>query len=474
MPATMRHYLGLNDTALSGGRETIVLYEPHRNINAHLLLCGISGTGKSYQSLRLLNSAAAAGLSIDVIDPHEELGDIRGGRAVKYSQATGYGYNPLALDTDIHVGGVERQIDLFTQLVKDVTPGLGSRQRIVLRHLMRDTYAEAGITQDNPASWHRAHLTETLRAILLESKRYLELRKYYPTLDDMRALAERKLTAMMLGSDTETMLAYNEMRKMLVRREALITKHGKMSKHEDIIKINEQITTTVEKAKTAFAEFVTSHQSGREMDDLHKYDSVEVLKSVLDRVDLLAASGTFRSNPPPFDERSVRVHQIKALTDEQKIMFVKLRLREIFDNLKKLGPTESGTELRHVVFIDEAHKFFNDRSDDIINVIAKEARKFGLGLWCASQQPTEFPDSFLTNCGAFFLLGIASKYWTSCIRELRIKENELINIKPKQVIAVKMIRDGQTDPSFDLVAVPNPETQNGRRAAQKIAPVRAA
>jgi hypothetical protein len=474
MPANMRHYLGLSESALGQGRETIVLYEPHRNINAHALLCGISGTGKSFQSQRLLQSAAAAGLAVDVIDPHEELGDIRGGMAVKYSQATGYGYNPLALDTDIHVGGVERQIDQFIQLVKDVTPGLGSRQRIVLRHLMRDTYAEAGISQDNPATWHRGHITEVLRLMLIESKRYLELRKYYPTLDDMRALGERKLTAMMIGSDNPTVLAYSEMRKLLSRRESLITKHGKLSKNEDIIKSNEQITLTVEKAKTAFAEFVNSHQNGKELDDLYKYDSVEVLKSVLDRIELLAASGTFRSNPPPFEGRSVKIHQIKALTDEQKIMFVKLRLREIFDRLKKLGPTESGTELRHIVFIDEAHKFFNDRPDDIINVVAKEARKFGLGLWCASQQPTEFPDSFLTNCGAIFLLGIASKYWGPCIRELRIKESDLINIKPKQVIAVKMIRDGQTDPSFDLVAVPNPETQAGRRASMKLAPGKAA
>ncbi len=35
-----------------------------------------------------------------------------GATGVKYSQHTGYGYNPLTLDTDLHVGGVERQIDL--------------------------------------------------------------------------------------------------------------------------------------------------------------------------------------------------------------------------------------------------------------------------------------------------------------------------------------------------------------------------
>nr|WP_211119504.1 helicase HerA-like domain-containing protein [Thiothrix fructosivorans] len=61
--------------------------------------------------------------------------------------------------------------------------------------------------------------------------------------------------------------------------------------------------------------------------------------------------------------------------------------------------TRSGTELRHVIFLDEAHKFFSKDNDDIINVMAREARKFGIELWCASQNPTDFPDSFLTNVG---------------------------------------------------------------------------
>ncbi len=57
----MKHYLGLSERSLrESNQEKIVLYEPARNINGHLLICGISGTGKSYQSMRLLESAARA------------------------------------------------------------------------------------------------------------------------------------------------------------------------------------------------------------------------------------------------------------------------------------------------------------------------------------------------------------------------------------------------------------------------------
>jgi DNA helicase HerA-like ATPase len=475
MTAVMSHYLGLKERPLREGLEQTVLYQPHRNINGHLLICGISGTGKSYQSIRLLNSAARGGLKVDVIDPHEELADVEGAAAVKYSQATGYGFNPLTLDTDIHVGGVERQIDLFTALIKDVTPGLGVKQEGVLRHLLRDTYGAAGIFQDNASSWNRLQITERIHRSIMETRRYNELRKYYPTLEDMRSYAMRKVTALTLGADNKTVTAYNDLAKIIRKKHGLMSKLNKTEDDEEIQKINVQIETAIEKAKETFSQFIGGHTTGRELDDIVKYDSVEVLKGIINRVDLLAASGIFRSNPPPFADARVRIHQIKALTDDQKILFTKLRLREVFEEVKKLGPTESGTELRHVFFIDEAHKFFNDRPDDIINVVAKEARKFGLGLWCASQQPTEFPDSFLTNCGSVVLLGIAAKYWSQCTRMLRIKESELQAIRPKEVIAVKMHRDGDPDPPFDMIVVPNTNNPMGRRAAQKIsAPRRAA
>ncbi len=64
------------------------------------------------------------------------------------------------------------------------------------------------------------------------------------------------------------------------------------------------------------------------------------------------------------------------------------------------------------------------------------------------------------------LLGIAAKYWSQCTGCCASGSSELQEIKPKQTIAVKMHRDGEADPPFELVAVPNPErrTGSGRRA----------
>ena len=141
------------------------------------------------------------------------------------------------------------------------------------------------------------------------------------------------------------------------------------------------------------------------------------------------------------------------------MLFTKLRLREVFERCKQQGPTEHASELRHIAFLDEAPKYFSDDKDDIINVIAREARKFGLGLWCAAQEPTSFPQSFITNCGAKILLGIDSSFWKGAITKMRITEEGLRYIKPKQVLSIKLHRDGQSDPPFTNVVIPNDNAQ---------------
>ena len=98
--------------------------------------------------------------------------------------------------------------------------------------------------------------------------------------------------------------------------------------------------------------------------------------------------------------------------------------------------------------MDEAHKFIVDDSSNIINVIAKEGRKFGLGLWCASQSPTHFSEDFLTNCGTTILLGIHSSYWDMASRKLQIDKNILKFIRPKQTAAIKLQRNGAMESKF--------------------------
>jgi len=459
----MRHYIGLLEQDLRQKRvDTPVCYDPQDLINPHLLICGMSGTGKSYQALRFLASAAQSGIEIDVFDAHDELDQIPGAKACLFSQATQYGFNPLVLDTDPHTGGVDRQVSFFLGLIKSITPQFGIKQEAALRYLLVDTYAQAGISQGNRASWQKRIISESTRTTLIERQDYAALRDYYPTLEDLRAYTRRKVIALTLGSDNPCVTAFDSLTKMKRKLDALEKKLGKAVLDEDIAKLREQIEDQKQVCKESYGDFIDSMETGREIDDILKYDSVDVLTSVMQRLSVLAATGILSANEPPFGSSKVRVHQIKSCTHEQQVLYVKLRLQSIFDKLKRLGPVKPG-EVRQIVFLDEAHKYFNNEPDDIINIIAREARKFGLGLWCASQQPTAFPESFLTNVGATMLLGIHTSYWKRAASMFRVSEAELRSVKPKEIMAIKMLREGQVDPPFTNVVLPG-ESSVGRRA----------
>lgn len=444
------------------GKSVPIYYVPEQLTNAHMLLCGMSGTGKSTQSVRLLNSIHEPNL--DIFDVHGELHVIRDAVSCTYSQRTMYGYNPLVLDTNRDSGGVDRQVNFIVRLIKDVTPGFGVRQEAVLRNLLTDVYALNYIYQAKPDTWARAEMTEAMREEMIASRRYQDLKKYYPTLEDVKSYAKRKIVQLTIGGDNKSITAFDRLKKDKAKLHQLIGKFNKSAYDAEIAKLESTIAEQKNQCVEMYSTFITEMKTGRELDDILKYDSVEVLSSVVSRLDLLMSAGILRSNPPPFNGARVKVHQIVSIDDYQQVMFVKLRLQEIFWKYKRVGPTKSGVEIRHIIFLDEAHKFFSDDSTDIINIIAKEGRKFGIGLWCAAQEPTAFPESFLTNCGATILLGVHSAYWKRTSSMLRITEDQLKQVKAKEVLAIKMQRSGAADPPFVHVIVPNPSNKAGMDA----------
>ena len=460
----MRHCLGLDENeARVHRKEHVLYYEPETLINGHALICGMSGTGKSHISMAMLASAAKSELQIDIFDVHEELNAVLGSVAMKYSQHTRFGVNPLDLDTDIHSGGPMNQINFFVKLLKDVSAGLGVQQESVLRNLLMDTYNAAGIFQNDRRTWERQKITERQRKEIVFARRWGDLRKYYPTIEDLLSYANKKVIALTIGGDNEAVTAYTELATNLKKLQRLNGRYAKSTNDEEIAKLETTIEAGKHKCTESHTAFIQAMKTGKEIEDVLKYKSVDVLSSLISRIELLNSTGIFNANPAPFGDSKVRVHQIKSLTVDQQRLFVKLRLHEIFEKCKQMGITAAG-KIRWIIYVDEAHRFFGDDEDDIFGVIARESRKFGLALWCASQGPTEFPESFLTNCGATFVLGLHANYWKKSATMLRLSEEALKTVKPKEVIAVKMQRQGQSDPPFTNIIVPNPSTIFGKRA----------
>lgn len=465
----MRSFIGIQERqpgVPAPPGDSSVWYDPSTLITGHVLICGMSGTGKSHQSKRLLEAAAAAGATVDVFDVHEELHDIKGAVCVKYSQHTKFGFNPLVVSLDPHTGGPQRRSDDLVRLIKQVSPSLGVQQEMVLRNLCNDTYAASGIFQGTASTWERAQVSETLHDQLVAMRKFSELRKYYPTLSDLRSYAMRTVARLTIGGDNKSMTAHEEVVSSLRRLHKLNTRSNRSSLEGDAAaKLEQQVKEAKASYLEALAAYVDGLTTGKELDDILKYKSVDVLSSVITRLDLLNSTGIFRSNDPPFGAAGVRVHQVKSLGTDQQILFAKLRMKAIFESLKEAGPVPEGAPPRHFIFLEEAQKYFDTDPDDIVNVLSREARKFGLSLVCASQQPTDFPKDFLTNVGMTLLCGIHGSYWRGAVGMLGASEAVLSRIRPKEVVAVKLQRARETNPAFVAVAVPNPGTLMGRQAA---------
>jgi hypothetical protein len=181
----------------------------------------------------------------------------------------------------------------------------------------------------------------------------------------------------------------------------------------------------------------------------------------VERLESLNAIGIFRPEPPPFDANaSVWRYDLRALAADEARLFVEFALGDLFRQARRRGIQDQVVE---VVVLDEAHQFFTDDPDNPINRLAKEARKFGLALVCASQSPTHFSEDFLANVAMTVILGIHEMYWDGAVRKLKVDPKTLRYIRPKRTLAVQ-IKTSSGDPARFVGVEITPAAEGGHRA----------
>ena len=74
--------------------------------------------------------------------------------------------------------------------------------------------------------------------------------------------------------------------------------------------------------------------------------------------------------------------------------------------------SEGGIERPLLVVMEEAHRYLSENSDrlasDVVQRIAKEGRKYGVGAMVVSQRPSEVNETVLSQCGTFFALRLSN------------------------------------------------------------------
>ena len=157
----------------------------------------------------------------------------------------------------------------------------------------------------------------------------------------------------------------------------------------------------------------------------------------------MLACGIFSDVPPNFDPNaSVWRYRIKWLGTTEQRFLVDVRLTEIFLRAVERGESK---HLREVIVIDEGAKFASDDDRHIINVIALEARKFGLGIWFASQSPTHYPEALMTSMATKVILGIDSGFWPKAQTQLKIDPSDMAWIRPQEGMLIKLKVKGLSD-----------------------------
>lgn len=486
----MQIHWGIDAGARKRGETVPVRWSSHAAVNGHCLLVGMSGTGKTHTLRRMIQeiiatSAPGAAPRFHVFDVH---GDIRvdNSSTVLFSEQTHFGMNPLRLNPDPHFGGVRKRVQGFIRTINRVSRQLGPKQEAVLRNILLDVYARHGFRQDDPNSWkideHSARLVSdgsdnrlyidvprgekdqlkelkigaqfdgNLVCWWIPSDQYhgavtrwppKTLARTYPTITDALRYARHRLQMSFLGSGIEaiTNLEIANRAAAALQRKLLEALRRGEKGFEDS-KLQADIERCKTRAIDSYTDYVTTIATGREFSDLMKYDSTEVLRSVVDRLENLDGIGIFKATPPPFDPACpVWRYDIKALSMEERKLFVFFRLEELFAEAIQRGEQP---DIVDVFVLDEGQHYEDDDPDLILNIIAAQARKFGLALVMASQSPTHFPEDFMASVSTKIILGIDEMYWRASAVKLRVSEDALAWIRPQKSMLVQMKTRGDT------------------------------
>lgn len=441
----MKSSFGIDFNKLRTGQRVPVEWDSQKVLNPHVVIVGKSGNGKTTQirsmidQLKMDAEKTGKPFRVRVIDVHGDI-DLPGCSTVKFSDSSPYGMNPLAINPDPDFGGIRKQIQQFIGIINKATAQLGHKQEAVLKHLLLDLYHQFGFDEKNAQTWA---LTDAAGRPFL----WQGAPKRYPTLNDCLRFAQGKHIALFTGANERTtalLMAHNRVaRSIYVKLRALHRAPTVEEKQE----AQNELRVTGEKATAAFRDYVESIENGVELTNLIKYDSIDTVKSVVNRIENLLSTGLFKDTAPEFDPRATvwryDLHFLQNI--EEKKMFVYFMLTELFGDCKQRGQS---SDLVEFVVLDESNLFFDDDKSNIINIIALEARKFGLGLCCASQNPDHFSADFLSSVATKVVLGLDQTHWNRAIQKLNMLASDLEWITPHKSMLVQVDNRGASKSTF--------------------------
>ena len=124
----MKIELGHDDYLLSKNQTSPVCCDFDALVNAHMLIMGKTGMGKTTFLRRAINQMVQNTHTprIHIMDVHGDI-ELSGASSVRFSESTEYGLNPFVVSSDPHFGGVRKRVQDFIATINGCRP-IGSRQ----------------------------------------------------------------------------------------------------------------------------------------------------------------------------------------------------------------------------------------------------------------------------------------------------------------------------------------------------------
>lgn len=380
-------------------------------LNPHFLIFGSTGSGKTTQLINIVSQIKNMPQTrIHVFDCHGDIDlDPSFTSTVRFSETSEFGVNPFSVSKDRDFGGVRRRVMSFISMVNRYTGTLGARQQSALRDLLYELYVMRGFYRSKPESWDSTG-------------------KKTPTVYDLKVFAHSKLKRLVIGNSNAVFKKLDKLAKLMPKLEKEISKPSGQKNIETIEGIKLDV-------KECFSKFIDNIETGHELDDYIRYESKDLLKSMLDRLDNLYAMGIFKDVSPQFDKnKPVWRYDIRSLSHAEAGFLVELYLERIFFWAKQNGISR----LHTICCIDEAQNYMTKDASHILNIVMREGRKFGLGLINASQNFAHFHDDVVLNTATKLLLGADEAQLKFLSSKLAVDSSKIKIIKPKQTALVQV------------------------------------
>jgi len=423
------------------GREQEMMWDPGATISPHAVIVGSSGTGKTYRLRYIIRQMIqqTKNINIHILDVHGDIAPDARNRIV-FSEATEYGLNPLEIEIDPEFGGIRKRVNSFVSMINRTSRKLGPRQEAVLRALLKELYERNGYDPKDARTWnprtnpHAASFTAA--------------HKQHPGIAQLALLVEWRTKNLLMGAGSEAIKALNEVNKAQKKLHRL----RKKAEEADA----PAIALAKSSLKDMMCTYVDKLETGMELDEVLNFDNLETMKAILERIRALDDAGIFKDRPPVFSSGDpLKVYDIKALQEDEQKMFAEVLLERIFIEAKARGPRSYPDTF---VILDEAHKFMSPENEHVLNRMAREIRKFGVGLIIVSQNFDHFPEDIIANSAMTLILGMHDMHHQKAANKLGLERKRLSFIKPQQTALVQ-IRTRSTESkltnSFTDVTLPS-------------------